>query len=355
MAERRKKTWLAGLVALLLSVGGGVAAVDFFRFLHGPVQLDEAETVTFSIESGASVRRIAERLVERELIDRPLYFRLTARFRGDARRIQAGEYVIESGMTPYRLLEKFVRGDVKQYWFSVIPGWTFDEMMTALRRNDAVEHTLDGLSPEEIMEELGYPDQHPEGRFYPDTYQFSRGRTDRELLERAYERMQTVLEQEWNDRGEDLPLDDAYEALILASIVERETGVPDERARIAGVFVERLERDMRLQTDPTVIYGMGDDYDGDIRYRDLRENTPYNTYTRAGLTPTPIAMPSRASIHATLHPERRGELYFVSTGDGEHVFSESLEEHNRAVVKYQLGGDESRLRIDRRDNDDGTE
>ncbi len=355
MAGRRRKTWLAGFFVLLVSVGAGVTAVDFFRFLHSPVRLDPGADVVFMIEPGTPVQRIAERLADRGLIDRPLYLRMTARFTGDATRIQAGEYVIEPGMTPYRLLEKFVRGDVKQYRFAVIPGWTFDEMMAGLRKHDAINQTLEGLSPGEIMAELGYPDQHPEGRFFPDTYQFSRGRTDRELLARAYDRMQTVLAEEWEGRTEDLPLDGPYEALILASIVERETGVPEERARIAGVFVERLERGMRLQTDPTVIYGMGDEYDGDIRYRDLREDTPYNTYTRGGLTPTPIAMPSRAAIHATLHPDRRGELYFVSTGDGRHVFSKTLEEHNAAVVKYQLGGDASRLRGNSPDGGAGDE
>lgn len=352
MAKRRKKTWLAGLLVLLLSVGAGVAAVDFFRFLHSPVQLDSGESLVFEIDSGMSVRRIADSLAERGVIDRPLYFRATARFNGDSRRIQAGEYVIDPGMTPYRILDKFVRGDVKQYRFAIIPGWTFDEMMAALRDQSAIERTLDGLSPDEIMAELGYPEQHPEGRFFPDTYQFSRGRTDKELLTRAYKRMETVLTEEWENRTEGLPLETPYETLILASIVERETGVPEERARIAGVFIERLERGMRLQTDPTVIYGMGDAYDGDIRYRDLREDTPYNTYTRGGLTPTPIAMPSRAAIHGTLHPDRRGELYFVSTGDGRHVFSETLEEHNKAVVKYQLDGDTSRLRDNNRN--DGT-
>ena len=344
MARRRRKTWLAGLFVLVVSVGGGVTAVDFFRFLHGPVNLDRDGDFVFTIEPGMPVRQVAERLAARGVIDRPLYFRATARFRGDARRIQAGEYLLEPGTTPYRMLQKFVRGDVKQYRLAVIPGWTFDELLAALEKHDAIAHTLEGLSPEEVMAELGYPEQHPEGRFFPDTYQFPRGRKDRELLARAYERMEKVLAEEWKDRTEGLPLESPYEALILASIVERETGVPEERARIAGVFVERLERGMRLQTDPTVIYGMGDEYDGDIRYRDLREDTPYNTYTRSGLTPTPIAMPSRAAIHAALHPDRRGDLYFVSTGDGRHVFSETLEEHNKAVVKYQLGGDASRLR-----------
>lgn len=350
MAKRRRRAWLAGFVVLLASVGGGVTAVDFFRFLHSPVQIEPGTDAVFTIEPGAPVRRIADRLEARGVIDRPLYLRATARFTGDATRIQAGEYVLAPGITPYRLLEKFVRGDVKQYRFAVIPGWTFDEMMVALRSHDAVDQTLEGRSAGEIMAELGYPDQHPEGRFFPDTYQFSRGRTDRNVLARAYDRMRKVLAEEWEKRTEGLPLETPYEALILASIVERETAVPEERARIAGVFVERLERGMRLQTDPTVIYGMGDEYDGDIRYRDLREDTPYNTYTRGGLTPTPIAMPSRAAIHGTLHPDRRSEVYFVSTGDGRHVFSKTLKEHNEAVVRYQLGGDASRLRGNNRDD-----
>jgi UPF0755 protein len=353
MGKRRRRAWLAGLVALLASVGAGVTAADFFRFLHGPLALESDANMVFTIERGTPVRAIADRLADRGVIERPLYFRLTARFNGDARRIQAGEYVIEPGMTPYRLLKKFVRGDVKQYRFAVIPGWTFDEMMAALRDHEAIEQTLNGLAPDEIMAELGYPEQHPEGRFFPDTYQFPRGRTDRAVLARAHDRMQEVLAAEWEERTEGLPLDTPYDALILASIVERETGVPEERGRIAGVFVERLERGMRLQTDPTVIYGMGDAYDGDIRYRDLREDTPYNTYTRSGLTPTPIAMPSRAAIHAALHPDRRGDLYFVSTGGGRHVFSKTLEQHNEAVVKYQLDGDASRLRG--YDPDDGDE
>lgn len=342
MPRPGRRTLLGGLVALVLSVAAGVAAVDFFRFLHSPLRSGEeaGEAVVFRIEPGTPVRRIAEELAERGLMDRPLYFRVAARVSGDARRIQAGEYAIDPGTTPYRLLAKFVRGDVRTYALTVIEGWTFAEMLAAVRGHQALEHTLAGQSPKQVMATLGHPDQHPEGRFYPDTYSFPRGLEDRELLQRAYRRMQSVLAEEWADRGDELPLDSAYEALILASIIERETAVPDERDRIAGVFVERLEQGMRLQTDPTVIYGMGDAFDGNLRRRDLRSDTPYNTYTRAGLPPTPIALPSRASIHAALHPDRRGELYFVSTGEGEHVFSKTYEAHRQAVEKYQLGGDE---------------
>lgn len=340
----RKRRLGLGLGALVIAVALGVAAADFFRFLHSPLRAGAPEEVTYTVEPGTPVQRVAQELAARGLIERPLYFRVAARATGYARRIQAGEYLVETSISPYRLLEKMVAGDVKTYSVTVIEGWTFAQMMQAIRKHDAIRHTLSGLEPGEIMARLGHPEQHPEGRFFPDTYQFPRGTADVELLERAHDRMARVLEEEWAARSDGLPIDTPYEALILASIIERETGVPDERDRIAGVFVERLERGMRLQTDPTVIYGLGDEFDGDLRYRDLREDTPYNTYTRSGLPPTPIALPSRPSIHAALHPERRGELFFVSTGDGHHVFSKTLEEHNKAVVKYQLGGDASRLR-----------
>jgi len=342
---RRRHKWGLRLFAFLVVLAGAIVLVDFLRFLHGPVNPAADEPLTLQVEPGTSVSHVARRLVDAGWLSRPLYFRVAARVSGSARRIQAGEYRVPPRQSPYRLLQRMVRGDVINYQLTVIEGWTFAQMLEAIRTHEALEHTLAAdAGGEVVMQRLGHPDQHPEGRFFPDTYQFPRGTTDMELLERAHQRMRRVLAEEWADREEDLPLDSPYEALILASIIERETGVPEERARIAGVFTERLERGMRLQTDPTVIYGLGDDYDGDIRYRHLRQDTPYNTYTRAGLTPTPIALPSRAAIHAALHPDRRGELYFVSTGDGRHVFSKTLEEHNEAVIEYQLGGDASRLR-----------
>jgi len=342
MGRRRRR--LLGLIVLLLAVTAGVAAADFFRFLHSPMRPGSVERMTYTIEPGTSVSTVARDLGESGVLDRPLYFRLVARVTGASRHIQAGEYVFSTDMTPYRLLQKFVAGDVKTYDLTVIEGWTFAEMMAAIRKHEAIRHTLGGLDAAAIMKRLGHSGEHAEGRFFPDTYHFPRGTRDVELLQRSYERMKTVLADEWGEREEGLPLDSAYDALILASIVERETGVPEERPRIAGVFVERLEQGMRLQTDPTVIYGLGEEFDGDLRFRDLRKDTPYNTYTRAGLPPTPIALPSRAAIHAAVHPDRRGELYFVSTGNGRHVFSRTLEEHNKAVVKYQLNGDSSRLR-----------
>lgn len=345
---KRGRRWALSSAVLLSAVALAVAGVDFVRFLHGPLGHGDGtvgdQGRIFVIEPGTPVGRVAERLANEGYIERPLYFRLSARVTGAARRIQAGEYVIEPTATPYRLLQQFVAGDVRMYTLTVIEGWTFAEMLRAVQEHEAIRQTLEKREPDSIMAALGHPGQHPEGRFFPDTYRFARGTRDLELLRQAYARMEHILEEEWNARVEDLPLETPYEALILASIVERETGVPEERARIAGVFVERLEQGMRLQTDPTVIYGMGDEFDGNIRFRDLRRDTPYNTYTRAGLPPTPIALPSREAIHATLHPERRGELYFVSTGDGRHVFSKTLEEHNEAVIEYQLGGDASRLR-----------
>ena len=338
--------WLKaiGLLIALGGIGAGVVAADYFRFLHSPMTPTADAPEILEIERGASVRRVADRLEQTGWIDRPLYFRLTARFRDVATRMQAGEYRLEAGQTPYRLLDRLIAGDVVKYRFTVIEGWTFERMRSALQQHPAIEVTLADADHDAVMAELGQNDMHPEGWFYPDTYTFARGTTDLQIYQWAHQRMQRVLDEEWESRADDAPVDSPYEALILASIIERETGVADERARVAGVFAERLDIGMRLQTDPTVIYGLGDDYTGRLRYRDLRRDTPYNTYTRAGLTPTPIALPGRPAIRAALHPERRGEFYFVATGDGGHVFSETLQEHNEAVIKYQLDGDASRLR-----------
>jgi len=338
--------WLRALI-LMFTLGGiaaGVIAADFFRFLHGPMEPAAEVDDILDVQRGTSVRRIAERLTVDGWIDRPLYFRLLARHTDMATRIQAGEYRLQAGQTPYRLLQRLVDGDVIQYRFTIIEGWTFEQMRRALDNHEAVRTTLADVPDEEIMEHLDRSDEHPEGWFYPDTYTFARGTSDLEILRRAHRRMVNVLEHEWERRDADAPVDTPYEALILASIVERETGIAAERRRVAGVFAERLDIGMRLQTDPTVIYGLGDDYTGRLRYRDLDRDTPYNTYTRAGLTPTPIAMPGQPAIHAALNPDRRGEFFFVATGDGGHRFSRTLQEHNEAVIKYQLDGDASRLR-----------
>lgn len=228
------------------------------------------------------------------------------------------------------------RGEVVQYSLTLVEGWNFRQLRSALQNQPKLQQTLDGLSDAEIMAHIGAPELHPEGRFFPDTYRFTRGTSDADLLRRAYARLEQVLEEEWQQRSEGLPYQNAYQALVMASIIEKETGVPEERGEIAGVFVRRLARGMLLQTDPTVIYGMGERYKGRITRTDLRTPTPYNTYTNAGLPPTPIAMVGREAIHAALHPADGTSLYFVARGDGSHVFSDTLDQHNRAVREYQL-------------------
>jgi UPF0755 protein len=234
------------------------------------------------------------------------------------------------------LLRKFVTGDVRLYSFTIVEGWTFRDLMSGLHRHDAIRKTLADEGWQQLVGSLGSDATHPEGLFLPETYRFAKGTSDREVLRRAYEMMARALDEEWSSRAADLPLADPYEALILASIVERETAREDERARIAGVFVRRLQKGMRLQTDPTVIYGIGPDFDGNLTRRDLQTSTPYNTYTRAGLPPTPIALPGRAAIHAALNPAPGPELYFVATGlpDGSHRFSATKAEHDAAVAEY---------------------
>jgi UPF0755 protein len=234
------------------------------------------------------------------------------------------------------LLDDMVSGRAYLHSLTVIDGWTFQQMMTAIAADPNIVHTVGDNSGDTMMKAMSHPGEHPEGRFYPDTYRFPGGTKDTDFLLRAYNTMAHTLEEEWNARAPDLPLKTSYEALILASIVQRETAVPAERFEIAGVFTRRLRNGMRLQTDPTVIYGMGSAYNGNIRLTDLEQDTPYNTYTRDGLPPTPICMPGRDAIHAALHPADGTSLYFVAKGDGSHAFSTTIGEHNEAVRRYQL-------------------
>jgi len=330
-----------GKIALLLllaaAVAGGLAVREYRAFIDRPMNVP-AEGYVLDVPAGSSLARVASQLEAAGVIDQALLLRAYGRLSGQAARIKAGEYALAAGTTPRQLLEKLVAGEVVQYTLTLVEGWTFKQLMQAVRAHPALTQTLTGLSGEEIMARLGSPGVHPEGQFYPDTYRFPRGTTDLDFLRRAHELMKRRLAAEWDQRSEGLPLKTPYEALILASIIERETGVPEERPRIAGVFVRRLKLGMRLQTDPTVIYGVGDAFDGNLRRRDLLTDTPYNTYTRAGLPPTPIAMPSAAAINAALNPAPGNELYFVSKGDGSHYFSATLEEHNAAVRRYQLKG-----------------
>lgn len=326
---------LMGVLLILTAAAAGWLAWDYRTFTQTPLTLP-ADGLVIEIAPGRSVRTIARELAAQHIIEQPWYLEALARHNGSAARIKAGEYRLNAGMLPVDFLQMLVAGKTLQYSFTIVEGWTFRQMLNALREHNALQHTLDGKSDAEIMSALGYAETHPEGRFLPDTYHFPRGTTDLAFLQRAYTALEQTLEREWAARAEGLPLKSPYEALILASIVEKETGVASERPRIAGVFVRRLQKGMRLQTDPTVIYGIGPDFDGDIRFRDLRRDTPYNTYTRDGLPPTPIALAGAAAIHATLHPADGKELYFVAKGDGSHEFSATLEAHNRAVRQYQL-------------------
>jgi UPF0755 protein len=294
-----------------------------------------ADDLIYTLPAGASLNQLAKDLDARGIVQQPRFFILLGRQMEAATRLQAGEYSLQPGMTPRELLEELVAGKVIQHELTLIEGHSFREMLQRVHAYPILEHTLIDVSDAGIMVAIGQPDQHPEGRFLPDTYHITRGTTDVEFLQRAYRAMASLLQEEWETREEGLPFKSVDEALILASIVEKETGAPDERPTIAGVFIRRLQKNMRLQTDPTVIYGMGASYDGNIRKRDLLKDTPYNTYTRDGLPPTPIAMPGVDAIHAVMHPAEGKSLYFVAMGEGRHYFSSTLKQHNLAVDKFQ--------------------
>ncbi|MBT3040401.1 MAG: endolytic transglycosylase MltG [Candidatus Thiodiazotropha endolucinida] len=326
---------LLGILIFVASILLAWGWMEYDGFVNKSLNLPE-EGVNYILHPGMTVRSLAEDLQQRGMLEKPILLRFIARWQGQASKLKAGEYYLPAGTTPPKLLEILSSSQVVQYALTIIEGWTFDQLMAAIRRDPVLEHSLKEVTNDQVMQHLGLDDLHPEGRFYPDTYHFPRGTTDAAFLKRAYKRMESVLEQAWQQRKKQLPLKSPYEALILASIIERETGIPEERGKIAGVFIRRLKRGMLLQTDPTVIYGMGESYNGNIRKRDLTRDTPYNTYLHKGLTPTPIAMPSGAAIRAALNPEEGNSLYFVATGDGGHYFSSTLEEHNKAVRKYQL-------------------
>lgn len=334
------------IVALLMLIALGTGFLagalwrDYLCFLSRPIQIEEARLL-FDVPRGTSLRALARRLHEQGVIERPYYFIALAYLQGDQSRLKAGEYALTPDMTPPRILELLTSGRVVEYSLTLIEGWTFRQALAALDAHEVFDGSkLSALSDAEIMVQLGRPDAHPEGLFFPDTYRFPRQTSALDILKRALARMDGILAEEWEKRAPNLPITTPYEALILASIVEKETGLASERARIAGVFTRRLQRGMRLQTDPTVIYGLGERYDGNIRRTDLREPMPYNTYVINGLPPTPIALIGRAAIQAALNPEAGEELYFVSRGDGSHVFSRTLDEHNQAVRRYILNRDD---------------
>ena len=289
----------------------------------------------FSLNQGSSLKTAARQMQQAGALPNDWMFVWLARTLGKSAQIQAGNYELETAVTMLELLAIVTEGQAAQSKFSIIEGWAFNQFRAALNTNPAIRHDSAGLSEAEIMRRIGATEVYAEGQFFPDTYYFVKGTSDLALLKRAYKMMQMHLQKSWQERTPDLPLKSAYEALILASIVEKETGQASDRGMIAAVFINRLRKGMLLQTDPTVIYGMGDNFDGNLRKRDLLTDTSYNTYTRVGLPPTPIALPGLASIQAALHPATTNALYFVSRGNGSTQFSNSLNEHNNAVNRYQ--------------------
>ncbi|HET9483305.1 MAG TPA: endolytic transglycosylase MltG [Xanthomonadales bacterium] len=332
---RRALRFLALLVVAAGIAAAGLLYIDYRAFADSPLAIDREQTI--EVELGTPFARIVRSLRERGLTDaHPLKWRALAWEMGVMDGLHAGEYVVGHGLTPRRLLQRMARGDVIQHAFTIVEGWTFRELRAALAKVPSLTHDTAGLSDAELMAKIGAAGKHPEGRFLPETYKFPKGWTDTRLLERAHLALEATLAREWEGRDPDLPFKTAEEALVLASIVEKETGRADERPRIAGVFVRRLELGMLLQTDPTVIYGIGPSFDGNLTRVHLTTDTPYNTYTRAGLPPTPIALAGTAAIAAVMHPAPGNELYFVSRGDGSHEFTATLAEHSRAVARYQL-------------------
>jgi len=333
--------WLLRLL-LLAVLSAGVSAGVAWWWLQQPLRL-AGPTVEVSIEAGLPPRRVAELWVEAGVQVSPRWLYEWFRWSGRSRQIRAGSYEIEAGVTPRTLLDKMVRGDEVLESVRLVEGSTFSQMREVLARAPALKPATKALSDAQLMAALGEPALHPEGRFFPDTYAYSRGVSDLTVLKRAYAAMQRRLVSAWAERAGDSPLKSMDEALILASIVEKETGREADRGLVAGVFVNRLRIGMPLQTDPTVIYGLGAAFDGNLRKRDLLADTPYNTYTRRGLPPTPIALPGAASLKAAVQPTQTRALYFVarSDGGGGSVFSESLADHNRAVNQFQRGGKSS--------------
>jgi UPF0755 protein len=331
------KTILTTLIVLALIAGAAAFGgwSWYQRFLAEPVDLATEQDILI-VPPGATVRSVSHDLADRRWISSRFLFTMLAYQRGQQEAIKAGEYAIDTTMRPADLLDLITSGKSIQFPVTLVPGTTFRDALKTISDAGVFKIELANLTDEVVMERIGMEQAHPEGWLFPDTYLFGRNTSDIVILKRAYNRMHKVLTEEWASRAEDLPYKDAYEALIMASIVEKETGLASERPTIAGVFVRRLRQGMRLQTDPTVIYGMGDAYDGNIRRADLQRKTPYNTYVIDGLPPTPIALPGREAINAALHPAPGETLYFVSRGDGSHHFSVTLHEHNCAVRHYQL-------------------
>lgn len=331
---RRKFLLLLETGLVLAGLMLGASAWKIHSALVQPLNIKQEELL--EVPKGTTPTRTFYRLEADGVIKDAFWLRVYWRFNLPKQPLHSGEYRMLPGMTVEGLIDLWKRGEMVQYSVTLVEGWNFHQVRAALAKEEKLDHTLEGLSDSQVMDKLGHSGLFPEGRFFPDTYRFVRGMTDVELLKIAYERLDEVLAKEWSQRAADVPYTDPYQALIMASLVEKETGVPQERGQIAGVFVRRMAIGMLLQTDPTVIYGLGDRYSGKLTRAHLKEATPYNTYVIAGLPPTPIAMVGREAIHAALNPVAGNSLYFVARGDGSHVFSDDLDAHNNAVREFQL-------------------
>ena len=328
---------IASALLIILAITTTAVWHQYDRFVSLPLTID-GDGYVYTVQAGSNLQKISKDIHAAQLSPLPAaYLYYYGRLNKKAQLIKAGEYRINPGTTLPQLLELFISGKVIQYPLTIVEGMTAQQLIDMVVADVRLKNELTDSTLKHVMTELGYPDNHGEGEFSPETYYFTAGTSDKEILRRAHRMMTDTLEQAWQNRADDLPYKSPYQALIMASIIEKETGIAEERAQIAGVFVRRLQKKMRLQTDPTVIYGLADKFDGDLRRKDLTTDTAYNTYTRYGLPPTPIALPSKESIEAALHPAEGNSLYFVATGkEGRHIFSDTLTAHNNAVRKYQL-------------------
>jgi UPF0755 protein len=326
---------LVFFVVLLLTVFGAAAGL-LYSWSRTPLSLQHSP-LEFSVPAGTGLRAAVTNLNSVGVSVPHLPMLVLARYRGSDAKIKAGTYEIQTGVTPWRLLEKLERGEVVQVEVVIPEGWSFRQLRIRLDAQPHLRHDTTGLSDDEVLKRIGASELHPEGLFFPDKYRVEKGGSDLKVLAQAYKAMQAQLAQSWSSRDSDLPFDRPYQALIMASIIEKETGIDNDRPLISAVFVNRLRKGMPLQTDPTVIYGVGPGFDGNLRRRDLLADTPYNTYRRGGLPPTPIAMPGRASLEAALHPAKSDAVFFVARGDGSSEFSSTLAAHNRAVDRFQRG------------------
>jgi len=330
----RKFTLITLITLLLIYIALALIWQQQRSALQQPLKL--AQAFVIKVQPGASPNSMLRQLEQNGLIKSAFWARIAWRLNYNGQTLHSGEYRLTPGIKLSEVFALWRDAKVEQYAFTLIEGWNIRQLRAALARSQTLQQTLAGIPDSELMQHLGFSAGHPEGRFFPDTYRYPRGTSDADLLKRAAKQLDTVLAEEWKKRADNLPFSEPYQALIMASLIEKETGVASERREISGVFFRRMKKGMRLQTDPTVIYGLGERYNGKLTRSHLREPTPYNTYTIAGLPPTPIALAGREAIHAALHPKDGSSLYFVAKGDGSHRFSDTLNEHNRAVREYQL-------------------